>query len=50
MAALKQITVTDAEAAQTQLMAGLRRLVNSGEITLVEPASEGEEAPQENFI
>lgn len=51
MGSMKPITVTDAEAAQTQLMAGLRRLVNAGEITLVEPASEGDEAAvQENFI
>lgn len=51
MSAMKQVTVTDAEAAQTQLMAGLRRLVQSGEITLVEPAVEGaENAIQENYI
>ncbi len=51
MGAMKPITVTDAEAAQTQLMAGLRRLVSAGEITLVEPVSEGGEAAvQENFI
>lgn len=51
MGAMKQVTVMDAEAAQQQVMAGLRRLVASGEITLVEPASEGGgDAPQEMYI
>jgi flagellar motor switch protein FliG len=50
MASMKQVTVMDAEAAQTQLMAGLRRLVASGEVSLIEIASEGDEALQEAYI
>ncbi|MBY0423455.1 MAG: hypothetical protein K2Q06_14200, partial [Parvularculaceae bacterium] len=50
IAAMKQVTVMDAESAQQQVMAGLRRLVASGDVTLVQPAVEGAEAPQEDFI
>lgn len=50
MTAMKQITVLDAEAAQAAMMQGLRRLVASGDIKLVEPVSDDADAPKEVYI